>query len=144
MIPYKGQKMAEMRPQIDPNLRRVTGDVQAECENQQITLCCDVTSIAKSHWHGRPAEKINVSSRSKTNVMGGRLMDTPGDILLSDIVRFIVTCRILRLEGDAAFERHLDTPILRSTASVIISSDSDAVRMSSSQLRTDSYQRCGR
>ncbi len=114
--------MAEMRPQIDPNLRRVTGDVQAECENQQSTLCCDVTSIAKSHWHGRPAEKINVSSRSKTNVMGGRLMDAPG-ILRSDCVRVIGTCRILPLEG----ERRLEIPILRSTAALIISSDGDAV-----------------
>ena len=34
--------------------------------------------MAKSHWQGRPAENINVSSRSKTSVMGGRFGDSPG------------------------------------------------------------------
>ena len=50
----------------------------AERVNKKYTLCCEVTSIAKSQWHGRPAENIKVSSRSKTSVMGDRLDDATG------------------------------------------------------------------
>jgi hypothetical protein len=34
--------------------------------------------MAKSQWHGRPAENIKVSSRSKTRVIGERLLDATG------------------------------------------------------------------
>ncbi len=67
-----------MRSQFDPNLLYKSFWGRIEKVLLRYTLCCDVTSIAKSHWQGRPADDIKVSSRSNTSVMGERLEAAEG------------------------------------------------------------------